>query len=324
MTVLQDLRHAVRVLRRERGYSVVALLAIALGVGATTTLFSVAYGVLLKPLPWREPDRLVRLEERRGGRSGRVPWTITNGTYLAWTEASTIEAIGGWMSVTSTFTDGGEPERIRLGRLTPTVFTVLDAHAFIGRVFDVKDAASRQADTVILSHGFWLRRFGGVPGTLGRSVRLDDRAFTVVGVMPAGFAFPDRETQAWTPAQIAQVYSDDGTRISLQIFGALARMRPGVTPAQVAAEGTARARAARDPGTAALALFGSGEPPEITAMPALDAAVADVRPAIRIVLAGVLLLFCTAVASVATVQLARAARRPVSYTHLTLPTILRV
>ena len=309
MTVLQDLRHAVRVLRRERGYSVVALLAIALGVGATTTLFSVAYGVLLKPLPWREPDRLVRLEERRGGRSGRVPWTITNGTYLAWTDASTVEAIGGWMSVTSTFTDGGEPERIRLGRLTPTVFTVLDAHAFIGRVFDVKDAASRQADTVILSHGFWLRRFGGVPGALGRSVRLDDRAFTVVGVMPAGFAFPDRETQAWTPAQIAQVYSDDGTRISLQIFGALARMRPGVTPAQVAAEGTARARAARDPGTAALALFGSAEPPEITATPALDAVIADVRPAIRIVLAGVLLLFCTAVASVATVQLARAARR---------------
>ena len=78
----QDLRHAIRVLGRERGYSMVALLAIALGVGATTTLFSVTYGVLLKPLPWRAPDRLVRLEERRGGRSGRVPWTITNGTHL--------------------------------------------------------------------------------------------------------------------------------------------------------------------------------------------------------------------------------------------------
>jgi putative ABC transport system permease protein len=307
--MLQDFRHAIRVLRRERGYAVVALLAIALGVGATTTLFSVTYGVLLKPLPWPEPARLVRLEERRGSRSGRVPWTITNGTYLAWAESSTVEAIGGWMSVTSTFTDGGEPERIRLGRLTPTVFTVLDARAFIGRVFDGKDAASRQADTVILSHGFWLRRFGGTPDIVGRGVRLDDLAYTVIGVMPARFAFPDRETQAWTPAHIAQVYSDDGARISLQIFGALARMRPGVTPAQVAAEGTARARAARDPGAAALALFGSGEPPEITATPALDAAVAEVRPAIRILLAGVLLLFCTAVASVATVQLARAARR---------------
>ena len=98
-------------------------------------------------------------------------------------------------------------------------------------------------------------------------------------------------------------------RISLQIFGAIARMRPGVTPAQVAAEGTARARAARDPGTAALALFGSGEPPTITATPALDVVVAEVRPAIRILLAAVLLLFATAVASVATVQLARVAKR---------------
>ena len=82
--ILQDLRHAARLLRREPGYAAIAMLAIALGIGATTTLFSVTYGVLLKPLPWPEPDRLVRLEERRGGRTGRIPWTITNGTYLAW------------------------------------------------------------------------------------------------------------------------------------------------------------------------------------------------------------------------------------------------
>src|SRR5688572_9479961 len=309
MSMLLDLRHSVRVLRHEPGYAVVALLAIALGVGATTTLFSVTYGVLLKPLPWPEPERLVRLEERRGGRSGRVPWTITNGTYLAWRESSLVDAIGGWMSVTATFTDGGEPERIRLGRLTPTVFTVLDARAFMGRVFDARDAADRQADTVILSHGFWQRRFGAAPDILGRVVRLDELSYTVAGVMPAGFAFPDRETQAWIPLHVPQVYSEDGTRISLQIFGALARMRPGVTPAQVGAEGTARARAARDPGTAALALFGSGDPPTITAAPALEVVIAEVRPAIRILLAGVLLLFCTAYASVATIQLARATKR---------------
>src|SRR5688572_5936308 len=195
MSMLLDLRHSVRVLRHEPGYAVVALLAIALGIGATTTLFSVTYGVLLKPLPWPEPDRLVRLEERRGGRAGRVPWTITNGTYLAWRDSSTVDAIGGWMSVTSTFGDGGEPERIRLGRLTPTVFTVLDAHAQIGRVFEARDAAARQVDTVILSHGFWQRRFGGALDVLGRSVRLDDLPYTVVGVMPSGFAFPDRRSE---------------------------------------------------------------------------------------------------------------------------------
>ncbi len=320
MSMLLDLRHSVRVLRHEPGYALVALLAIALGIGATTTLCSVTYGVLLKPLPWPEPDRLVRLEERRGGRAGRVPWTITNGTYLAWRDSSTVDAIGGWMSVTSTFGDGGEPERIRLGRLTPTVFTVLppsrfalrrasEGRALIGRVFEDKDAAARQVDTVILSHGFWQRRFGGARDVIGRSVRLDDLPYTVVGVMPSGFAFPDPETQAWMPLHVPEVYSDNGDRISLQIFGAIARMRPGVTPAQVAAEGTGRARGARDPGTAALALFGSGDPPEITATPALDVVVAEVRPAIRILLAAVLLLFGTALASVATVQLARGAKR---------------
>ena len=100
-STLKDFRHAARLLRREPGYTAVAVLAIALGIAATTTLFSVTYGVLLKPLPWPEPDRLVRVEERRGGRAGRVPWTITNGTYLAWRDSSTVDAIGGWMAVTS-------------------------------------------------------------------------------------------------------------------------------------------------------------------------------------------------------------------------------
>jgi predicted permease len=108
---------------------------------------------------------------------------------------------------------------------------------------------------------------------------------------------------------VPDVHSEDGKRISLMIFGAIARMRPGAVPAQVAAEGTARARAARDPGTAALALFGSADPPEIIATPALDAAIAEVRPAIRVLLAAVLLLFGSAVASVATVQLARVTKR---------------
>ena len=308
--ILQDLRQATRLLWREPGYAAIAVLAIALGIGATTTLSSVTYGVLLKPLPWPAPDRLVRLEERRGGRSGRIPWTITNGTYHAWRDnAATLESLGGWMSLPATFSDGGEPERVRLGRLTPSMFAVLDARALAGRVFDDTDAVARQADKVILSHGFWQRRFGGAPDILGRSIRLDYLPYTVVGVMPAGFAFPDRETQAWVPAHITQVFRDDGATVSLQIFAALGRMRAGVTPEQVAAEGTARARSTRDPGAAALALFGSSEPAAITAMPAHEVLVAEVRPAIRVLLAAVLLLFATAVASVTTVQLARAAKR---------------
>ena len=212
--------------------------------------------------------------------------------------------------MSSTFSDGGEPERIRLGRLTPSVFTVLDARALVGRVFDAKDAATRQVDTVILSHGFWQRRFGGArrchrPLRSSGLSSLHRRRSHAGGVSSFLIARRRRGSRrTWR-----RCYSDDGASISLQIFGAIARMRPGVTPAQVAAEGTARARAARDPGTTALALFGSGEPPTITATPALDVVIAEVRPAIRILLAAVLLLFGTAVASVATVQLARVAKR---------------
>ena len=308
--ILHDLRYAVRLIRREPGHAATAVIAIALGIGATTTLFSVTYGVLLKPLPWSEPERLVRLEERRGGRTGRIPWTITNGTYLAWQDSpATLEAIGGWMSLPSTLTDNADPEQIRLGRLTPSIFTVLDARALVGRIFEPHDSVSGRVDTVILSHAFWQRRFAGAADVVGRSLRLDYLPYTVVGVMPAGFQFPDRETQAWTPAHVTQVFSDGGDRISLQIFGAIGRMRPGVTPAQVGAEGTARARSVRDLGTAALALFGSAEPPTVTGTPALDVVVGEVRPAIRILLAAVLLLFATAVGSVATVQLARVATR---------------
>lgn len=307
---LQDLRHAIRMLRREPGYAVTAVLAIALGITATTTLFSITYGVLLKPLPWRDADRLVRLEERRGGRPGRIPWTLTNGTYHAWRDSpATLEAVGGWMSMPATFSDGGDAARIRLARLTPGMFDVLGVRAFAGRVFEERDAATRQSDAVLLSYGFWQRRFGGAADVVGRSIRLDYLPYTVIGVMPRDFAFPDRETEAWTPAYIAPVFSDDGKSISLQIFGALGRMRGGVTPEQVAAEGTARARSVRDPGAAALALFGSGGAPTITAAPALEVMIAEVRPAIRILVAAVLLLFATAVASVATVQLARVARR---------------
>ena len=308
--MLQDLRHAARLLRREPGYAAIAVLAIALGIGATTTLFSVTYGVLLKPLPWPEPDRLVRLEERRGGRTGRIPWTITNGTYLAWRDSSTVDAIGGWMSMSSTFSDAGEPERIRLGRLTPTVFTVLDARALVGRVFDARDAATRQ-----VGHGDPVARVLAAPLRRRRRCRrplrsaglspLHRRRSHAGGVRRSPIARRRRGSRHTCRRSTATTAKS----ISLQIFGAIARMRPGVTPAQVAAEGTARARATRDPGTTALALFGSGDPPTITATPALDVVIAEVRPAIRILLAAVLLLFGTAVASVATVQLARVAKR---------------
>jgi putative ABC transport system permease protein len=307
-----DVRYGFRTLRRELGYTTLVITLMALGIAATTTLVSVTSGVLLEPLPWPESERLVRLEERREGRSGRVPWTISNGTYLAWREgpSSTVEEIGGWSWVQSTFRGRGDPERVRVARTTPTAFSVVKARPAMGRLFREEDAGNpATTTTAIVSHAFWRQRFNGAADAVGRTIQLDDRPYTIVGVMPADFAFPDRETQFWIPQRIQPVSSDDGKRLSVSIFNALARMRPGVTPEQVAAEATSRARAGADLGPAGLALFGSRGAPTVVAVPALDVLTAEVRPALGILLVAVLLLLATAVGSIAILQLARAARR---------------
>ena len=179
----QDVRYGFRALWREPGYTTVVIALMALGIAATTTLVSVTSGVLLKPLPWHEPERLVRLEERREGRSGRVPWTISNGTYLAWREnsSSTIEDIGGWSWVQSTFRGAGDPERIRIARITPSAFSVVKARPAMGRLFNEDDAGSpATTTTAILSHAFWRQRFNerrrcGRPHHPTRRAALHDR-----------------------------------------------------------------------------------------------------------------------------------------------------
>ena len=180
----------------------------------------------------------------------------------------------------------------------------------MGRLFTEDDAGSPATTaTAILSHAFWQQRFKGAADAVGRAIQLDERSYTIVGVMPADFAFPDRETQVWMPQRIQPVLSDGGKRLSVSIFSVLARMRPGVTPEQVAAEATSRARAGADLGPAGLALFGTRAAPTIVAVPALDVLTAEVRPALGILLVAVLLLLTTAVGSIAILQLARAARR---------------
>ena len=139
--VVQDIRHGARQLRREPGSTLVAMLTIALGIGATVTLFSVADGVLLRPLPWPEADRLVRVEERRGGLRGRTPWTVTNGTYHAWSEAASHRrGIGAWRSTRQTLQNAGDPERVSVTAATPRLFSLLRARPEAGRLFIEEDA----------------------------------------------------------------------------------------------------------------------------------------------------------------------------------------
>src|SRR5262245_18103689 len=164
-----DLRYGARLWRREPGYALVAIVTMALGIAATATLFSVAYGVLLRPLPWPDPERLMRIAESRGGQQGRLRGTFSNGSYLAWQEASsTTVAIGGYAlnrnTMTVAVTPGAEPARMLIDRMTSTMFDVLGVHAYRGRVFTAADVAmgtGRFPDpqVLLLSYGLWKEQF---------------------------------------------------------------------------------------------------------------------------------------------------------------------
>ena len=306
--IRRDTRHALRSLARSRGFTAASVLTMAIGIGGTTTLFSLVYGVLFRPLPWSEADRLVRIEERRGGNPGRVPWTISNATYLEWRrQPSTIEDLGAWRGQSMTMTGAGDARQLHVGVVTPGLFGVLRVRPSLGRLFADADATA-QPDVLLIGDGLWQRAFGAREDILGRRIQLGDRGFTIVGVMPRGFEFPERGVEAWIPMAVVPVAGKGGVR-SLMIVPALARLRPGFTAAQAAAEATARARSAPEVGPAGLALFGSSGQASIVTAGAVDVVTSDVRPALLLLLGAVGLLFLASTSSVVLLQTARAASR---------------
>jgi predicted permease len=291
----QDLRYAVRLLWRRPRPALTAIATLALGIGAATTLFSVAYGALLRPLPWPNADRVVALRETRSGVPPRFG-EVTNAAYLAWQErADTLEALSAWSTRVVTLTGRGEAERVRIVAATPSLFRVLGVRPLAGRVIGPGEEA---AGVAMLSERLWRRRFGADPAVVGQAVVLDGQARTVVGILAAGDAFPDAETQAIVPLSIPPASNSQ-----LSLSSALALLRPGVTPAQAAAEATARGRFAPDTGMTTMALFGTNGPIAIAARPLQDALTVDVRRPLILLLIAVALLLATATTNVAGVQL---------------------
>ena len=307
-----DAIYGLRLMRARPGYAAITVLTIALGVGAVTTLFSVAYGVLLRPLPWGSTERLVRLTETRGGREGRIPGTMMNGSYIAWADApQTLDAIGYYSGDNQfTLSGAGEATRLAVSRVTPSTIELLGVGPIRGRIFEPTEGQSRndRASVVLISYALWAQRLGMRDDIAGQPIVLDGVQHTIAGVMPREFRFPSAETRAWIAWQPPPVDGPNGVK-SGTIMRAIGRLKPGVTPAQASAEGTARAAAAPDAGPLAMALFGAREPIQIHVTDAMEAAAADVRPAIVILLIASLLLFVTATANVANMQLARATAR---------------
>jgi hypothetical protein len=275
----QDVRHALRFVVRNPGFATAAMLTIALGVGGTAAVFSVVYGVLLRPLPYPEPDRIVSVaEEHPGGLSAFGGVLFSNLTYAAWEPgARTIEAVGGYSNRPGTLTGLDEPVRLRGTALTPSLVRVLRLAPAEGRLFVEEDAREGAPPVAVLGYRFWRSRFAGDPAAVGRTLSIDGEVHEIVGVAAAGFDFPGPD-----PVDVYRVYRVPGqAEGSINVMRALARLAPGATVEQAAAEATAAARGVERPMAATL-LFGEGGPVEIRVQPVLTSMTARVRPAHRL------------------------------------------
>src|SRR5262249_51880726 len=224
-TLFQDLRYASRMPRKNPGFTFVAALTLALGIGANSAIFSVVNAVLLRSLPYREPDRLVLVSHYREN-AGRD--SALGADFLEWRDqAKAFEQIAAYTSETVDLTGSGEPERLEAGMVSAELFATLGVAHALGRAFTPEEDMAGSAPAVILSYGLWRRRFGADPQVIGRTVALGNQSRPVVGIMPPGFRFPG-ESDLWLPLAL-NVTQELGRQGRLTFVNVLGRLGAGVT-----------------------------------------------------------------------------------------------
>ena len=233
-TIWQDLRFAIRVLAKSPGFTVVAVLTLALGIGANTAIFTVVYGVLLRPLPFPQPDRIVQLAESYQTLSDEMSLSAKELESLR-EYGKLFEHIAGYTDVGFNLATGNEAEHIRGVPASAEYFQVLGVHPALGRDFLPEEDRGDGQRVAILSHSLWGRRLGGNPGVIGQKVLLSGDAYTVIGVMPAGFdprsnseLNPGVRADVWVPLALVAKTAGSGENISV-----IARLKPGVTREQL-------------------------------------------------------------------------------------------
>ena len=219
----QDLRFAFRTLRAAPAFSVTAVLVTALGVGANTAVFSVADRVLLRPLPYADPDRLLKVWEAVPG-YGRMELSPAN--YRDWRRmATSFEELAAYSRKAMNLSSDKEPQRVDATRVSAGLLPMLGVEPAIGRLFSAEDDRDGAAATTLLSHGLWQSEFGGATDVLGKSLRLDGEPYQVIGVLPPGFSFPTRDTRLWVTLRLPEAaYQERGDTYLIGV----ARLKPGV------------------------------------------------------------------------------------------------
>jgi len=303
-TLLQDLRFSLRMLLKKPGFTLVVVLALALGIGANTAIFSVVNTILLRPLPYKNSDRLIWLRETNPSADIKEE-TLSPPNYLDWkTQSQSFEDMGAFASTRVTLTSGsGEPERINASYVADGFFSVLGAEAQIGRTFTPEEDKPGNARVIILSNGLFERRFGSDPNLIGNAITINGNPYTVVGVMPKGFISPKpddrRPPEAYAP--LAADYNQEDRRGDY--LNVIARLKPDATVEQARAEmATITERLEQqypDTNTGWSAIV----------MPLHERFVGDIRPALMVLLGAVCFLLLIACANVANLLLARSTAR---------------
>jgi putative ABC transport system permease protein len=303
-----ECRYACRSVRRSPGFSLAAILTLALGIGVTTVIFTIVDSVLLRPLPFPDAQRLAMIRPTSGSR--------LSAAYLyEWrTQSATFHDIAGWHDVRANLTSQGEPLEVLADRATTNFFSVLGTPAIQGRTFSTAPDLSQVQPEVVLSYGFWQRRYGGDPGVIGQPITLDGDTLTIVGVMPEGFAIRTTElaqsrAELWMPLSLAPGdWTGMGGNLTL-----VGRLAPGTTIGQAQGELSLIARRIEDEFPSYSREWG------VQAIRLLDATVSDVRLTLLVLFGAVAILLLIACANVANLMMTRGvARQPDFAIHLAL------
>ena len=308
-TLRQDLRHSLRSLGRRPAFTLLGVVTFALGIGATTAIFSVVNGVLLRELTWDSPDRIIRLQGVEKGIVNREGTLAYPNFRDVADRATSFEATSAFDEWRPNLTGAGEPEQLDAALVNVEFFRVFGTRPAAGRFFEANEDVDGEDRVVVLSWGLWQRRFGGDPDVVGRVLRLNNAPHTVVGVAPREFEDPDLDgrlsdrAELWRPLGLIGVSEADGPSRTSSSFVAVARLRPGLTIER-----------ARDE-LAALSHALEQEHPvdnagvSMTAIPIRDAIVGDVRPSLLLLLSAVVFVLAIAAANVGNLLLSRAVDR---------------
>jgi len=309
-TLVKDIQYALRTMRKSPAFAVAVILTLALGIGANTAIFSIVNAVLLRSLPHREPDRLVKITfDNPGVGLHDVPFSVPEWDDLK-SRAGVFEEVSVVFPASANLTGGRQPERLELLGVSPNYFSMLGASPQIGRLFDSEDFALGFAEAAVISDGLWRRSYGADPNILGKRLRLDNDPYTIVGVLPPGFRHPGKtvakDVEVWATAGFSADPFPKPTRSARLLPGAIGRLKPGISLKQAQSRLSALAGELRND-------YPPDYPSEakwsIEIQSLQESLVGNVRPQLLVLMVAVVLIVLIASVNIANLLLARASGR---------------